>query len=87
MHQHLFIRPFQYLKAAVMSFHQRGTGLDPIAVIAIQHTAVHGDLRVVDVAADHTMDIAFQGLTGHGLLVVADKLGGILDLVFDVCSQ
>ncbi len=66
---------------------QRRQALDPVAVVAVQHTFDLADLGVVDVAADHALHAAPSSFTGHRGLEVADVAHRPLDLELEVARQ
>ena len=66
---------------------ERGAAFDPVAVVAVDDVAVGADFGGVDVAADDAVDAPPARLGDDRLLVVADVLDRVLDLVLQVLRQ
>jgi hypothetical protein len=63
---------------------KRGATFDPVTVVAIENAIDAANLRAVDVAADDPICAAPASFRDHRLLVVADILDGVFDLLFQI---
>jgi len=62
-------------------FDQGGTAFHPVAVIAVDNPAYCALLGVVNMSADHTVNLLFAGFVGHGLFIICNVLHGVLNFM------
>src|SRR5262245_30030173 len=72
--------PGDDLEAAVRMLADRGATLDPVAAVQVAHAELVVDGGVVDVAADHAIDLAAARLGNQSLLELADEVDRVFDL-------
>jgi hypothetical protein len=73
----------QQLQLTIVMFDQRGTTLDPVAIIAIKGAIDFAYLGAVDMTAHHPLVASSPGLTSHSHLKIRDVIQGLLDLVLE----
>jgi hypothetical protein len=72
---------------AGLVFDQGSAGFDPIAVVAIKHSFHIPHFGIVNVTADHAVDLAPPCLLGQREFVIADIFDGVFDFVFEIGRQ
>src|SRR5215469_4181439 len=77
-------RPVEDLEAPVGMLDQRRAALHPVAVVAVEHVVEPPDLGLVDMAADHAVDLAPAGFFGQRHLEIVDILHGVLDPALEI---
>src|SRR6516164_4474592 len=73
--------PGENLKAAVVMLDQRRATFDPVTAIHVADAEIIVNHGVMDVAADHAVDLAALRLFGQSLLEGADIVHRVLDLM------
>src|SRR6202007_1259040 len=81
------LNPGQDLEPAIEMLHQRGTALDPIAVVAIQHAADVAYFGMMNMAADDPVHAAGACFRGDRVGEIADELHRVLDLEFEIGGE
>ena len=79
--------PTQNRQLSALRFHQRCKTFDPITVVAIQNAVDGADLRLVNVAAHHSVDAAAASFVRQRNLEIGDIAHRILDLVLEELRQ
>src|SRR6516165_1010818 len=67
--------------------HQRGAALHPIAVVTVEDRPDPADLRLVNVAADDSVDPTAARLLGQGELEIVYEIDCVLDAGFQIGGQ
>eukprot|EP00998_Keelungia_sp_KM082_P004144 NODE_1521_length_1309_cov_1.384941_g1508_i0.p2 GENE.NODE_1521_length_1309_cov_1.384941_g1508_i0~~NODE_1521_length_1309_cov_1.384941_g1508_i0.p2 ORF type:complete len:242 (+),score=34.14 NODE_1521_length_1309_cov_1.384941_g1508_i0:353-1078(+) len=84
-HGHLaHFGPVQKFKLAILVFDKGGAAFDPVSVIAIKHITDHAFFGMMDMTANHAIDLALGGFVGDGIFEIADELNGVFDPVFKI---
>lgn len=78
------LRPVDQAQTAIHVFHQGGTALHPVAVVAVQNSVDVAHFRAMDMSADHGVHAALARRLGHGVFEAADVLNRSLRLVLQV---
>ena len=72
--------PFDDFEPAVEMLDDRGTTLDPVAAIHVDEAALASNCCVMNMTANHAVNITTPGFGSQGTLVLANEIDGILDL-------
>lgn len=66
---------------------QRGATLNPVAVVAIERALDRAHLGMMDMSANHSVDLSLTRGTRDRVLELSDELHGFLDLQLQECGQ
>ena len=79
--------PMHQLQASITVLYQSRTALDPVAIIAIEHTANFTHLRAVNMAANDTLVTSAKRFGSDGFLKISHVIQRLLYLAFEVRRQ
>src|SRR5258708_21656007 len=75
--------PFDDLKLSIEMLDSCGAAFHPVAAVYVNQAVDGADHRMVDVTADHAVDMLAAALGAQRLLELADEVDGVLDLELD----
>ena len=75
------------LQASITVLYQSRTALDPVAIVAIEHTANFTHLRAVNMAANDTLVPSAKRFGSDGFLKISHVVQRLLYLAFEVRRQ
>src|SRR5260221_5708405 len=68
--------PFDDFKPAVEMLDDRGTTFDPVAAIHVNEAALASNCRVMNMTANHAVNITTPGFGSQGTFVLANEIDG-----------